>query len=433
MPPRHPSSFCSLRKTILFLATTSSSRHAGIGTPFVATSAFITSSSSFVASSRRKMAVLKTSMQRSVACLSLSDLNVNQTDRQFFPPPKFRGLFAGSGSGCLSDATFAKEILQLLPPSSPSRRRSEDGGPNVLYLGTATYDLPAPRARQTDRLKELGCTINSLDVSIRSPSQSDIRTAIESADIILVGGGNTLYAVDRWTRLGMIPLLREASERGAVLAGGSAGAIWVFDGGHSDSADPDTFRRAMLDAAAAGINAKKGMSQCEEEHEDESSAAPASGKETKDWKYVRVPGLGFLPGLCCPHGDMVQSNGVPRSDDFDEMLLRHDGERGICIDHWAALLIKGGEYRIVCCENRPGSVVIDRGTSETKFCPDRTGKPGVWIKECVNGVIEQSLCPPEGKVSDILRFPTKIVDNLDELEKCRRANPDVAHNTLQEF
>lgn len=35
-------------------------------------------------------------------------------------------------------------------------------------------------------------------------------------------------------------------ESGAVLTGGSAGAICWFDGGHSDSMDPATYKNNML-------------------------------------------------------------------------------------------------------------------------------------------------------------------------------------------
>ena len=47
----------------------------------------------------------------------------------------------------------------------------------------------------------------------------------------------------------------------------------------------------------------------------------------EDWG---IDGLGFLPGLCCPHHDRVQSNGILRSTDFEELLKRHPTERGIC-------------------------------------------------------------------------------------------------------
>ena len=69
---------------------------------------------------------------------------------------------------------------------------------------------------------------------------------VEKSDVIVISGGNSLFAVDRWNKIGLAPMLRTAMERGAVLTGGSAGAICWFDGGHSDSWDPDTYKTAML-------------------------------------------------------------------------------------------------------------------------------------------------------------------------------------------
>ncbi len=56
------------------------------------------------------------------------------------------------------------------------------------------------------------------------PSKADIKALISSADIIAVSGGNTLFAMTRWRKLGLDKLLRGAMDRGAVLCGG-AGAI----------------------------------------------------------------------------------------------------------------------------------------------------------------------------------------------------------------
>ena len=73
----------------------------------------------------------------------------------------------------------------------------------------------------------------------------------------------------------MVEMLRKASERGAVLTGGSAGAIWVFQSGHSDSADPDTFREPMLEMAKSGKKKRaggpKGRNDKENDQKDESS------------------------------------------------------------------------------------------------------------------------------------------------------------------
>ncbi|KNC74069.1 hypothetical protein, variant [Sphaeroforma arctica JP610] len=195
--------------------------------------------------------------------------------------------------------------------------------------------------KQTERFKEAGCTIDCLNVAIDTPPTQRIVEAVQKADIVVVSGGNTLYAVDRWVKLGIDKLLRQAVERRVVMCGGSAGAICWFDSGHSDSMDPDSYRKNKL---AEGSDSR------------DDSAAPESADDAKPWKYIRVNGMGFLPGLCCPHHDRVQSNGVLRAVDFDEMLQRHPGETGICIDHWAALVVNGDSYTVISPEGTAGSV-----------------------------------------------------------------------------
>lgn len=128
-------------------------------------------------------------------------------------------------------------------------------------------------------------------------SYADMENNCRMADIIIVSGGNTLYAIDKWHSVGLAPLLVSAAKRGAVLSGGSAGAICWFDAGHSDSGDPDTYKDAMMREAAGAV-----------EGTDESSDAPADGANVKSWVYMRVPCLGLFPGLVCPHADKVCSS-----------------------------------------------------------------------------------------------------------------------------
>ena len=138
-------------------------------------------------------------------------------------PSKLKGVFCGSGSDMMNDPRPAKIILNLV--NKPVQDTQ------ILYLGTATYDIDQFQVRQTQRFSELGCKVKNLKVSDKVPN--DIEEVIDEADVIIVGGGNTLYAVDRWSDLNMIPLLRRAMARGVVMTGGSAGAICWFDGGHS--------------------------------------------------------------------------------------------------------------------------------------------------------------------------------------------------------
>ena len=228
-----------------------------------------------------------------------------------------------------------------------------------------------------------------------------------------MSGGNTLYALDRWKRLGMDVFLRKAMARGAVLTGGSAGAICWFDGGHSDSMDPDTWKDAMLQKFSPQ------KQQPEKEGQDESSEAPKSMHDAKDWQYIRVPGLGFLPGLVCPHHDKIQSNGVLRATDFDAMLQRHASELGIGIDHWAALQVDGDSFQVVSLEDKEGSVLPNG-----EFSPTRQGKPGIWIKRvnAQTGQVESKLCPPSGKLSDLLQHAAEIIPDA-RVEECRTSNP----------
>ena len=196
-------------------------------------------------------------------------------------------------------------------------------GKKVVYLGTATFDEDEPMERQCKGLREASCEITALKVSERNdviPDESEIRDTILSASIILVSGGNTLYAVQRWKDLGIDKLIHQAAASGAVLCGGSAGAICWFDHGHSQSLNP-----------ALSLHVDPDLTE----------------EEKKDWEYIRVDGLGFLPGLCVPHHDVAQSNGVPRTLDSNEMMKENPDQPCIGIDEEAILVVEGTQARVL--------------------------------------------------------------------------------------
>lgn len=306
-----------------------------------------------------------------------------------------RGVFVGSGVEGMKNVAVCSEILQLVgkPPAQT----------NILYLGTATYDLRRFFDAQVLRFREIGCIVDELKCTNTGDCTVEEMVAkTTSADVVIVSGGNTLHAVQRWNAIGLTGLLRAACNRGVVLAGGSAGAICWFDGGHSDSADPETYKAPFL---AGEVSATIGQ-------------APAPGSEAKPWKYLRVSGLGFLPGLICPHADKVQSNGLLRILDFDDMLLRHPMERGLCIDHFAALIVDGENYRVLSMEGKEGSCRED-GTRVT----DRSGRPAIWVKDVTeDGGIATWLVPEAGKLSDILK-PATTTEEDPAVADCIAENP----------
>ena len=72
-------------------------------------------------------------------------------------------------------------------------------------------------------------------------SVEHVAEKIAKANLIYVGGGDTLYLMQVWRETGVDKLVWDAYERGAVLAGLSAGAICWFEDIYTDSLEPDTY------------------------------------------------------------------------------------------------------------------------------------------------------------------------------------------------
>ena len=168
--------------------------------------------------------------------------------------------------------------------------------------------------------------------------------------------------------------------------------------------DPATYRDAMLSGQADGGA--------------ESSQDAQAGAAAARWEYIRVSALGFLPGLLCPHHDRVQSNGVLRETDFDGMMKRHPGEQGICIDHFAALVIADSRYEVLSLPGKEGSLMPDGSSRPGE------GKPAVWLKSTSTdgGSIESRLLPPTGQLADILRPAREVVED-PRVATARAENP----------
>jgi dipeptidase E len=142
-------------------------------------------------------------------------------------------------------------------------RLAKKKNPRLLFIPTASSDSDRYWRRvQTHFGKFLKCKTDVLFLLKEQPSKEETRRKIRSADIVYVGGGNTLLMMRIWRRLGADKLLRRAYERGTVLSGISAGAICWSDSGHSDS---------------------------------------MSFYSPRKWKYINVKGLGLIKGILCPH------------------------------------------------------------------------------------------------------------------------------------
>lgn len=214
----------------------------------------------------------------------------------------------GGAIRTLATEPLDREIVHLTGKSRP----------HALLIPTASSDDPTYQP-VFERVygKRLGCTTDVLYLLGSTPDPRLVADKIDRADIVYVGGGNTLMMMRRWRHLGVDRLLRAAFEHGAVMCGVSAGAICWFERGHSDS--------------MAFYNAD-------------------------DWKYIAVTGLGFVGGIACPHYNS-HTNGVPRRQDFHQMLARLR-RPGLAIDNNCAVAFTDDGFRVLSTRRRARAYVL---------------------------------------------------------------------------
>jgi len=126
---------------------------------------------------------------------------------------------------------------------------------------------------------------------------------IQWADIIYVGGGNTLKLMNLFRKYRIDELLRDAYHQNKVLCGLSAGAICWCAYGNSDS--------------------RKYTSESE--------------------KLIKVTGLGFLPILMCPHYDVD----THRRGSLKDMMRTTYKMPALALDNGAALKVIDDKYKII--------------------------------------------------------------------------------------
>ena len=123
-----------------------------------------------------------------------------------------------------------------------------------------------------------------------------MKAKFEKADMIYVGGGDTVFMIKEWKKSGLLPLIEDAYNRGVILAGLSAGAICWFSDIYTDS------------ALVNGENEEK---------------------------YAMFSGLGWKKGVISPHYNA-------RMLDFDKIVC-YNYDRAFGVEDNSALVIEDGE------------------------------------------------------------------------------------------
>lgn len=189
---------------------------------------------------------------------------------------------AGRILACGGDGDFTAFLLEL----------SGRARPRLCYLPTATADDPTRIVAFYDRVLRHKCEPFHVPL-FGTPQQPAERVA--TADVVWVGGGNTANMLAIWRLHGIDVALRAAWERGAVLAGASAGGNCWFEGSVTDSFGPQL--AALAD------------------------------------------GLGLLAGSFCPHHDTEDL----RRPVYRQLVTDGALAAGIACDDFAAVLYDGTE------------------------------------------------------------------------------------------
>lgn len=174
--------------------------------------------------------------------------------------------------------------------------------PKMLFIPTASYDSESYYKIISNSFTKLGCIMDVLYLSELTDVKK-IKKKILGADIVYVGGGNTLRMMTIWRKLGVDKILDRAYEKDIVLCGLSAGSICWFKCGSSDS------RRFT------------------------------SGSD----QLIKVTGLGYINALHCPHYDTEPH----RQADLKRMMENTNKLVAIALDDCTALEVIDNKYRII--------------------------------------------------------------------------------------
>ena len=197
------------------------------------------------------------------------------------------------GGGELRERTTLKidEYIAALAKERAGERRA-----NALFIPTASHDF-MPYYNTFHKVYTGVFDINT-DVALTVFKDVDLekmKSKFEKADVIYVGGGDTVFMIESWKKTGLLPLIQDAYKRGVVIAGLSAGAICWFSDIYTDS---------------ASVNGEDGE------------------------KYSMFRGLAWLEGIISPHYNA-------RMLDFDRIVC-YNYDCAYAIEDNAALVIEDG-------------------------------------------------------------------------------------------
>ncbi|MFD2936893.1 Type 1 glutamine amidotransferase-like domain-containing protein [Spirosoma flavum] len=155
--------------------------------------------------------------------------------------------------------------------------------PKVCFMPTASGDSLSTIVSWFEACANLPLRPYVQRSFISSYNQKEsFENVLTNMDAIIVGGGNTLNMMAIWKVQGIDQILKNAWEKGIVLAGGSAGSLCWFEHGTTDSRPTELTK-------VEGLGFLKG-SHCPHYH-----AEP----QRKPLYWAKVKSKEYKPGYAC--------------------------------------------------------------------------------------------------------------------------------------
>lgn len=197
------------------------------------------------------------------------------------------------GGGEIKNKTTLKidEYIANLAKARAGERRAVG-----LFVGTASHDsMPYFNSFRKTYTSVFDIKAEVALIVYGEMKEEHIREKVKAADFIYVGGGDTVFMLEKWKETGLDKMLIEAYEEGKIICGLSAGAICWFKDMYTDY----------------------------EIMRGESSS------------YVMRKGLGVIDGAITPHFN-------EREGDFIPALVGAGITEAYAVDNDAAIVFKNG-------------------------------------------------------------------------------------------
>ncbi len=168
---------------------------------------------------------------------------------------------------------------------------------NALFIGTASHDsMPYFNSFRKTYTSVFDIKVDCALIVYGEMDIEKIAGKIDKADMLYIGGGDTVYMLEKWRETGLDKLILDAYNNGKIISGLSAGAICWFSNMYTDY---EIMRGTSAD-------------------------------------YVLKEGLNILDGTMCPHFN-------EREEDFSRAMINNNIEWAYGVSNDSAIEFTDGK------------------------------------------------------------------------------------------